>query len=493
MSSDLKERLARLGLAQYSEVFVTEGFDTWETVLDITESDLSHLNVKLGHRRKLQRAIAESRGQSSDRPLTIATARGASAEGSYRSDDSATEGKAKQTAAAGDGSTGTSTKRKYRRHPKPDENAPERPPSAYVIFSNQVRELLKGQDLSFTEIAKVVGERWQVLPAEEREACERQANSAKEKYYAGLAEYKKTAQYEAYQKYLEEFRAKHNAPTKVTDPEGKRSKLETETSTSTRASSHDQTERAVNRRLSAAVTDPLGAQHVRGSTPPAGPTRLPAGPLYPSKPTSPASHPLSGFNSPRSGELYSPISASPHSNAVPRDAPFDISANHLPRDMRGSLDTSAPYPLPAYMQSHQPPSTTSTPLNRYVSHYQNPLELPSRRSNREPLAHLPGLSHEDTTLSSESGHSNYSLPQATQPVLMDPAKSMRVLPQPIPNIGPAQSPLDRTLHHPPSGPTHMQLPPPDYRTQGSLAALVRAGEIAARVADDESMDRDDSP
>jgi len=51
MSSELKERLARLGLAQYSEVFVTEGFDSWETVLDITESDLSHLNVKLGHRR----------------------------------------------------------------------------------------------------------------------------------------------------------------------------------------------------------------------------------------------------------------------------------------------------------------------------------------------------------------------------------------------------------------------------------------------------------
>lgn len=31
------------------------------------------------------------------------------------------------------------TKRKYRRHPKPDENAPERPPSAYVLFSNSKR------------------------------------------------------------------------------------------------------------------------------------------------------------------------------------------------------------------------------------------------------------------------------------------------------------------------------------------------------------------
>lgn len=38
--SDLRERLARLGLSQYHEVFTAEGFDTWETVLDITESDL---------------------------------------------------------------------------------------------------------------------------------------------------------------------------------------------------------------------------------------------------------------------------------------------------------------------------------------------------------------------------------------------------------------------------------------------------------------------
>ena len=77
-----------------------------------------------------------------------------------------------------------------------------------------MRESLRGQDLSFTEIAKVVGEKWQVLPAEERESCERQANGAKEKYYAELAEYKKTPQFEAYQKYLEDFKAKHAVPTK---------------------------------------------------------------------------------------------------------------------------------------------------------------------------------------------------------------------------------------------------------------------------------------
>ena len=38
--SDLRLRLARLELSQYSEAFISEGFDTWDTLLDITESDL---------------------------------------------------------------------------------------------------------------------------------------------------------------------------------------------------------------------------------------------------------------------------------------------------------------------------------------------------------------------------------------------------------------------------------------------------------------------
>jgi SAM domain (Sterile alpha motif) len=38
--TDLAGRLERLGLSQYLEALISEGFDTWETVLDITESDL---------------------------------------------------------------------------------------------------------------------------------------------------------------------------------------------------------------------------------------------------------------------------------------------------------------------------------------------------------------------------------------------------------------------------------------------------------------------
>jgi len=38
--TELSERLESLGLTQYLEAFVSEGFDTWETIQDITESDL---------------------------------------------------------------------------------------------------------------------------------------------------------------------------------------------------------------------------------------------------------------------------------------------------------------------------------------------------------------------------------------------------------------------------------------------------------------------
>jgi SAM domain (Sterile alpha motif) len=38
--TDLGTQLERLGLEQYVDAFVGEGFDAWETLLDIQESDL---------------------------------------------------------------------------------------------------------------------------------------------------------------------------------------------------------------------------------------------------------------------------------------------------------------------------------------------------------------------------------------------------------------------------------------------------------------------
>jgi len=74
-----------------------------------------------------------------------------------------------------------------------------------------MREQLKGQDLSFTEMAKVVGERWQVLSADSREVYEKRAAVTKEKYNVELADYKKTESYANYVEYLADFKAK-NAP-----------------------------------------------------------------------------------------------------------------------------------------------------------------------------------------------------------------------------------------------------------------------------------------
>lgn len=73
----------------------------------------------------------------------------------------------------------------------------------------EMREDLKGQNLTFTEIAKLVGENWQGLSQAEKEPYERQAQAAKDKYNQDLAEYKKTTEYKKYMQYLQDFKAKH--------------------------------------------------------------------------------------------------------------------------------------------------------------------------------------------------------------------------------------------------------------------------------------------
>jgi hypothetical protein len=73
-----------------------------------------------------------------------------------------------------------------------------------------MREELKGRNLSFTEIAKLVGENWQNLAPAEKEPYEQQAFSAKERYNNELAEYKKTNNYKEYAQYLADFKARQS-------------------------------------------------------------------------------------------------------------------------------------------------------------------------------------------------------------------------------------------------------------------------------------------
>ena len=74
-----------------------------------------------------------------------------------------------------------------------------------------MREDLKGRNLTFTEIAKLVGENWQNLTRTEKEPFETQAQEAKEKYNRDLAEYKKTDNYRQYNEYLHDFRKRQAA------------------------------------------------------------------------------------------------------------------------------------------------------------------------------------------------------------------------------------------------------------------------------------------
>jgi hypothetical protein len=71
-----------------------------------------------------------------------------------------------------------------------------------------MRDDLKGQSLSFTEIAKLVGENWQSLSPDDKEPFETQAQQAKDSYNQALVEYKKTAEYRRYSHYLHEFKQK---------------------------------------------------------------------------------------------------------------------------------------------------------------------------------------------------------------------------------------------------------------------------------------------
>jgi hypothetical protein len=213
--TELGAMFAELGISHYLNDFIEQGFDSWESILDITESDFDTLGVKLGHRRKLQRKIANAIGLSLNKALvrhTRDTPNHYGPVGDQMTSIAEVEGREIRTSRGLQGA-----KRRYRWHPKPDENAPESPPSAYVIFSNKIRGELKGRNLSFTEIAKLVGENWRSLSPGDKESYKRQAFCPKERYNAELLEYKKTSTYREYSQYRVEFKARQSGQQQVAD------------------------------------------------------------------------------------------------------------------------------------------------------------------------------------------------------------------------------------------------------------------------------------
>lgn len=101
----------------------------------------------------------------------------------------------------------TAPKRQYRRHPRPDLNAPIRPKSAYVLFGEHVRQDPTLSAFSFTNLAKETGKRWKKISDDEKERAWNAPAAAKLlEYKSKLEAYKRTKDYQRYQEYLDDFK-----------------------------------------------------------------------------------------------------------------------------------------------------------------------------------------------------------------------------------------------------------------------------------------------
>jgi len=74
-----------------------------------------------------------------------------------------------------------------------DPNAPKRPLSAYMYFSQDWRERIKieNPDVSFGEIGRLLGLKWKSLCEEEKKPYEDMASRDKKRHEAEKAEYER--------------------------------------------------------------------------------------------------------------------------------------------------------------------------------------------------------------------------------------------------------------------------------------------------------------
>ena len=329
-----------------------------------------------------------------------------------------------------------------------------------------------------------------MLASKTRDIFERQAQTAKEKYYAELAEYKKTSQYAMYQEYLVDFKAKHATPRTGTicsdrfsidcscAAEGKRTKLEPQTSTSTRSSSHDNFDRESGSRSAHSVPESYAFGSTKSEASPviAGASGSPssARPAYSlSSATSPTAY--ANVQSPLTGTPYSPQSTSPvaASSYPVYELPHHARAGHT-NDLRlrePSYPRTRPRTLPSDILDppNSPNITTATSVSASAS-------SPRRALPRPPSSLPPQRVHHDGSLSSDGSSAilSQSQPQPYQGSLLpalDARKADRTLPHPVLSAGvgmgivTSPGPIER------AGGSR-------GRNEGHLEALLRATELA---------------
>ncbi|XPS96714.1 hypothetical protein M3J09_005973 [Ascochyta lentis] len=173
------------------------------------------LGFKLGHRRKLQRAIREYNSLSESQ-----TQYGASSF-PMASTGMSTNIASTEIMSHSPQPTARNT-RPYRRHPRADPNSPRKPKTAYVLFGEYTRQDPALSYLSFVDIAKEVGKRWRELDQEERvNLWEKPAAERLKAYKEEIERYKQTGDYQKYQKYLETFKQGHHVPESMVPSENR--------------------------------------------------------------------------------------------------------------------------------------------------------------------------------------------------------------------------------------------------------------------------------
>ncbi|KAF2844320.1 hypothetical protein T440DRAFT_484272 [Plenodomus tracheiphilus IPT5] len=308
---DLEDRLGRLEMAQYYQVFAHEGFDSWSILMDITERDLL---LAKQQKQKLQRAIVESRKKSFNQPSP-----------SVLRSEFASKG------------SDTRVKRKYQRHPKPDKHVPQQSTSAYLRFSNQIRQSLKEQNLSFAESAKVISDSWQALPTGEYDRYTWLAANAEEGSLSYLAEYKNTPQFEIHQRNLEAEDARSLK-------EQESHKLETGRKSTTRTDNRDAHEHVMdNRSVQPGIATMRNQRSVVSLT--MDNVHLSAD-SCPSELLSSTKIPLSGFKTHNS---FLPSSTISQSAATRKQHSVKTMTSHPKQPARSPVEEELPYPqLPPF-------------------------------------------------------------------------------------------------------------------------------------------------
>jgi hypothetical protein len=188
---ELHAILKDLDLQQYFNDLVEQGFDTWNNFINIKESDMILLKIKLGHRRKLQREIFRRQGHDDNGVLS----------GSLAASPRPNE----RNSGADCNIQGSHAKRRYKRRTPRDPNAPTRPDTAYVAYAKAQRQDPEVASLSFVEIAQLVGDRWTHLSKNSKDPWIHKAEVEREEYKSAVVDYRQT---EAYQQYCENIQSK---------------------------------------------------------------------------------------------------------------------------------------------------------------------------------------------------------------------------------------------------------------------------------------------